>query len=253
MAIHESAEHTGVGAPRQALFVTTRWSVVLAARDQASPDSARALETLCRTYWYPLYAFIRGSGHLPHDAQDLTQSFFATLLAKDYLRVVEPEKGRFRTFLRMALKRYLLNEWDKQRSQKRGGGQAILAFDTALAEQRFQVERPGTLGPDSLYDRQWALALLDEAMTRLEQEYATTGKAGEFRQLKPHLTAGRGEIPYAEIAAQGSTTEGATRVAIHRLRKRFRELFRAVITDTVATPAEAAEEMRHVLEILSRG
>ena len=253
MAIHESEEHTRVGMPGQPLFVTTRWSVVLTARDPASPDSARALETLCRTYWYPLYAFVRGSGHSPHDAQDLTQSFFAVLLAKDYLQVVEPEKGRFRTFLRMALKRYLLNEWDKQRSQKRGGGQTVLAFDTTLAEQRFQEERPGALGPDSIYDRQWALTLLDEAMSRLEQEYTAAGKAMEFQQLKPHLTAVRGEIPYAEIASQCQSTEGAARVAIHRLRKRFREMFRVVIADTVATPGEVEEEMHHVLQILSRG
>jgi RNA polymerase sigma-70 factor (ECF subfamily) len=253
MAIQESAARTGVGGHGQPVFVTTRWSVVLAARDPASPDSARALETLCRAYWYPLYAFVRGSGHSPHDAQDLTQSFFAVLLAKDYLRVVTPEKGRFRTFLRMAIKRYLMNEWDKQRSQKRGGGAATVAFDTTLAEQRFQEERSDALGPDAIYDRRWALTLLDEAMARLEQEYATAGKTAEFQQLKPHLTAGRGEIPYAAIAAACATTEGAARVAIHRLRKQFRETFRAVIADTVATPAEAEEELRHVLEILSNG
>jgi RNA polymerase sigma-70 factor (ECF subfamily) len=248
MAAHESEDDPEIHGPP--VFVTTRWSVVLAARNQASPDSARALETLCRTYWYPLYAFVRGSGHSPHDAQDLTQSFFAVLLAKDYLRVVEPEKGRFRTFLRMALKRFLANEWDKQRSQKRGGGQLPLALDTTLAEQRFLEERPGTLGPDSIYDRRWALTLLDEAMARLEQEYTAAGKAVEFEQLKPHLTAGRGEIPYAAIAAGCRTTAGAARVAIHRLRKRFREVFRAVIADTVSAPEELEEEIRHVLQVL---
>jgi len=248
MTSHESGTHSIHHGPP--VFVTTRWSVVLTARNQASPDSARALETLCRTYWYPLYAFVRGSGHSPHDAQDLTQSFFAVLLAKDYLRVVGPEKGRFRTFLRMALKRFLANEWDKQRSQKRGGGQVLVPLDTTLAEQRFLEERPGSLGPDSIYDRRWALTLLEEAMTRLAREYADAGKAGEFEQLKPHLTAGRGEIPYAAIAAGCQTTEGAARVAIHRLRKRFREVFRAVIADTVSTPEELEEELRHVVGIL---
>ena len=248
MTSHATEAPTGRHGPP--VFVTTRWSVVLAARNQASPDSARALETLCRTYWYPLYAFVRGSGHSPHDAQDLTQSFFAVLLAKDYLRVVGPEKGRFRTFLRMALKRFLANEWDKQRSLKRGGGQMLVPLDTTLAEQRFLEERPGTLGPDSIYDRRWALTLLDEAMARLAREYADAGKAGEFERLKPHLTAGRGEIPYAAIAAACRTTEGAARVAIHRLRKRFREVFRAVIADTVSTPEELEEELRHVLGIL---
>ena len=229
-------------------FVTTRWSVVLNARDAASPASARALETLCRTYWYPLYAFVRGSGYSPHDAQDLTQGFFAVLLAKDFLRVVEPEKGRFRTFLRMAMKRFLVNEWDKQRSTKRGGGQMPILLDTEIAEQRFLQEHSGSRDPEAIYDRRWALTLLDEALVRLEQEYAQAGKSREFAQLK--LTAGRGEIPYAEIAAAVQTTEGAARVAIHRLRKRFRELFRAVIADTVDTAGEAQEEMRQVLQIL---
>jgi RNA polymerase sigma-70 factor (ECF subfamily) len=251
MALHESEAQTAVHDPP--VFVTTHWSVVLTARNEASPDSARALETLCRTYWYPLYAFVRGSGHSPPDAQDLTQGFFAALLARDYLQVVTPEKGRFRTFLRLAMKRFLANEWDKQRSQKRGGGQPPLSLDTALAEQRFLEERPGTLGPDSLYDRRWALTLLDETMARLEQEYAGAGKAGEFKQLKPHLTAGRGEIPYAAIAAGCRTTEGAARVAIHRLRKRFREVFRAVIADTVSSPDELEEELRHVLQVLGNG
>lgn len=251
MAIPESSGQEGVVG--QPLFVTTRWSVVLAARDPASPDAARALETLCRTYWYPLYAFVRGSGHSPHDAQDLTQGFFAVLLAKDYLRSVNREKGRFRTFLRMALKRYLLNEWDRQRSQKRGGGQPVLPFDTTIAEQRFHQENSGALEPDLIYDRRWAFTLLDDTMARLEQEYAAEGKAVEYQELKPHLTASRGEIPYADIAARCQITEGAARVAIHRLRKRFRELFRAGIADTVSTPGEVDEELRHVMEILSRG
>jgi RNA polymerase sigma-70 factor (ECF subfamily) len=248
MASPESEKQTVM--PHQPVFVTTRWSVVLAARAAGSPDSARALETLCRTYWYPLYAHVRGAGHSLHDAQDLTQSFFAVLLAKDYLRVVTPEKGRFRTFLRMAMKRFLVNEWDRLRSQKRGGGLAPLPLDTTLAEERFLEERPGTLGPDSIYDRRWALTLLAEAMSRLAQEYAAAGKAGEFARLKPHLTAGHGEIPYAAIAAAGGTTEGAARVAIHRLRKRFREVFRAVIADTVAAPEELEEELRHVVQVL---
>jgi RNA polymerase sigma-70 factor (ECF subfamily) len=251
MTVLESENPTGAQNPP--VFATTRWSVVLAAQNQASPDSARALDTLCRTYWYPLYAFVRGSGHSPHDAQDLTQGFFAVLLAKDYLRVVAPEKGRFRTFLRMAMKRFLANEWDKQRSEKRGGGRLPLVLDTALAEERFLAERPGTPGPDSLYDRRWALTLLDEALARLEQEYAGAGKAAEYQRLKPHLTAGRGEIPYAAIAAGGQITEGAARVAVHRLRKRFREVFRAVIADTVSAPDELEAELRQVVEILSRG
>lgn len=248
MTSDESA--TQVAPPGGSLFVTTRWSVVLAARDPGGPEAGRALETLCGTYWYPLYALVRGSGYSPHDAQDLTQSFFAALLAKDYLRVVTPEKGRFRTFLRMAMKRFLLNEGERLRSQKRGGGQVLLPLDTELAEQRFQQDAAGPHDVDASYDRRWALALLDAALSRLQQEYAQGGRAAEFALLKPYLTTERGQIPYAEIAMAGQTSEGAARVAIHRLRKRFREVFRAVIADTVAEPGAVASEIREVLAVL---
>jgi RNA polymerase sigma factor (sigma-70 family) len=237
----------------QGLFVTTRWSVVLAARDNSCPDAAQALETLCRTYWYPVYAFIRSQGRQPEDAQDLTQEFFARLLAKDVLRVVQPEKGRFRTFLRMALKRFLANEWDRLRAQKRGGGNAHISLDTALAEQRFQSDPGGAQAPDRIYDRRWALALLDEAMARLARECAAAGKTAELQQLKPHLTAEHGALPYAGLAAALHMTEGAARVVVHRLRKRFRELFRAAIADTVSGPEEAESEFREVIQILREG
>src|ERR1043166_3270022 len=137
--------------PPQPLFLTTHWSVVLAAKDKASPGCSEALETLCRTYWYPLYAFVRGSGYSPHDAQDLTQGFFERLLAKDYLRLVDPEKGRFRTFLKMALKRFLVHEWERGKAAKRGGGEAALSLDTELAEQRFQSNPLHALAPDVIY------------------------------------------------------------------------------------------------------
>lgn len=237
----------------QSLFVTTHWSVVLAAKDKVSPEGAQALEILCRTYWYPLYAFIRSSGYSPPDAQDLTQGFFARLLAKDFLRVVAPEKGRFRTFLRMALKRFLAHEWERVRAEKRGGGQVCISLDTAMAEQRFAAEGPVAVGPDQIYDRRWALTLLGEVTARLEREYTEAGKVAELNELRPHLTAERGRIPYAEIARSLQTTEGAARVAVHRLRKRFRELFRKIIAETVAGPGEVEEELRHVIGVLSRG
>jgi RNA polymerase sigma factor (sigma-70 family) len=248
----KQSESLTQGRP-QAMFVTTRWSVVLAARDNASPDAAQALETLCRTYWYPAYAFIRSQGRRPEDAQDLTQEFFARLLAKDFLRVVQPEKGRFRTFLRMALKRFLSNEWERLHAQKRGGGNAHLSFDTTLAEQRFRSEPPGTEAPDRSYDRRWALALLDEAMARLARECAEAGKSAELEHLKPHLTAEHGALPYAELAAVLRTSEGAARVTVHRLRKRFRELFRAAIADTVSGPEEGESEFQEVIQILREG
>ena len=240
-------------APAPTLFVTTRWSIVLSAKEKGSPDSASALETLCRTYWYPLYAFVRSSGYSPHDAQDLTQEFFARLLAKDYLRVVDPEKGRFRTFLKMAVKRFLTNEWERVRACKRGGGQAHLVLDTTLMEARFQEQSVNSLTPDSLYDRQWALALLGEAMGRLEQEYRIWGKTLELETLKLHLMSERGTIPYGELALAMRATEGAARVAVHRLRKRFRDLFREVIGETIAAAADLDEEVRYVLAVLGRG
>ncbi len=218
---------------RHPLFLTTRWSVVLAAQ-----AGERALETLCRTYWYPLYAFVRSRGHSPADAQDLTQDFFARLLVGNYLGAVIRERGRFRTFLRMALQRFLANEWDRTQAEKRGGGFAHVPFDTGLAERRLSNERDGAMAPDRTYDRRWALALLDDAAVRLEGEYQVAGKESEFFALKPHLTAGRGEIPYAEIAAALRTSEGAARVAIHRLRRRFRESFRQAVADTVSSPEE---------------
>lgn len=235
------------------LFLTTHWSVVLAAKNRQSPNYSHALETLCQTYWYPLYAFVRGSGYSPPDAQDLTQGFFAQLLAKDHLRVVEREKGRFRTFLKMAMKRFLSHERERNQAAKRGGGQVHLSFDTDTAEQRFQAERSDSLGADELYDRRWALTLLSEATTRLSAEYAAAGKSAELAGLKPYLTVERGSIPYAQVAADLKTTEGAARVAVHRLRKRFRTVFRQLIGETVSEGDEVDEEMRHIIRVLSQG
>jgi DNA-directed RNA polymerase specialized sigma24 family protein len=235
------------------LFVTTRWSMVLNAKNKAAPGSKEALESLCGTYWYPIYAFVRGTGRLPPEAQDLTQDFFVQLLSKDFLQVVTPEKGRFRTFLRMALTRFLANEWDRSRAQKRGGGVAHLSFDTALAEERLGREEGRGLAPDRLYDRSWALTLMEEVMARLEQEYRAEGKSELCQQLQPHLTAERGSIDYAEVARKLGVAEGAARVALHRFRKRFREVFRQSIAETVSTPEEVESEMRLVLEILSDG
>lgn len=239
---------------RASAFATTRWSVVLAAQDRASPEAASALETLCRTYWYPLYAFVRRQGRTPEDAQDLTQAFFAKLLEKDYLRAAAREKGRFRTFLLVALKRFLANEWDRSRRLKRGGGLTPVPFDTAIAERRYGAEPPTpTSSADRIFERQWAMTLLETALARLRAEYVGHGKGDEFDSLKECLTAARGEIAYDRLAAGLGLTEGATRVAVHRLRKRFRELFRATVADTVSVPAEVDDELRHVASILSRG
>lgn len=232
------------------MFVTTRWSVVLAAQDKSSPDSAAALETLCRAYWYPLYAYVRGSGRSPHDAQDLTQEFFARLLTLDWLRVVLPEKGRFRTFLIVSMKRFLTNEWHRDMALKRGAGNLPLSLDAETAEHRFAAEPP--LAPDELYERRWAMTLLEESLERLQRDFTHTGKEQEFNSLKEWLTAERGSIPYGKIATTLGTTEGAARVAVHRLRKQFRQSFRQTIAETVEAAGDVELEMRHLVAVFSR-
>ena len=231
------------------LFAATRWSVVLAAKDKSSPDSAAALEALCRTYWYPLYASVRRQGQSSHDAQDLTQGFFARLLEKDYLRAAAREKGRFRTFLRVALKRFMANEWDRARSLKRGGGTFSISLDTSTGEERYRSELSDTLSPDRIYEQRWAMTLLEQAMARLRAEYS--GREAEFEQMKGALTADRGAIAYGEIATALGMSEGAARVAVHRLRKRFRELFRAAVADTVSGPEEVEDELRYLAGVLA--
>jgi len=199
-------------------------------------------------YWYPLYVYIRGSGHSPHDAQDLTQEFFARLLEQDWLRVVDPSKGRFRYFLLAALKRFLTNEWHRSSAQKRGHGREPLSLNAEEAEHRFCTEPP--LTPDQLYERRWAMTLLSETLARLECEYASTGRGAEFGLLKEWLTADRGTLPYPSIAKALEISEGAARVAVHRLRKRYRVLFREAVAETVE-PDAVDDELRHIVSVLS--
>ncbi len=233
-------------SPIYSAFVTTHWSVVLSARDRNSPDSDAALETLCRTYWFPLYAFVRRRGHNPHDAQDFTQEFFARLLKKEYLNSAASEKGRFRTFLLVALKRFLANEWDRQHAQKRGGTTPVLSIDQELAESRFASEPAHNLQPDVLFDRQWAMTLLERTMSRLHDEYVASGRARLFELLRGCLAKDESALPYAEIATRLNLTEPAVKMAVQRLRARYREILRAEIADTVASPEEIEEEIRHL-------
>lgn len=239
-----------VGSPRG--FVTTRWTVVLSAAQRDAPESAAALEQLCRVYWYPLYAYVRRMGKSSHDAEDLTQEFFARLLAKDYLAAVEPERGRFRTFLFMAFKRFLADEWDKSQALKRGGGLKPLSLDTSIAEHRYQAEWVEAMTPEHIYEHRWALTLLEQAMNRLQAEFRQAGKQGDFDRLKGFLTAEKGSINQAEVAASLGMSEGALRVAVFRLRRRFREVFQDEIAQTVARPDEIEVEIRHLLDVLSR-
>ena len=233
------------------VFATTQWTVVLTAGHRSTPEADRALEELCRTYWYPLYAYVRRRGYSPPDAQDLTQEFFARLLAKHWIASADREKGRFRTFLLTALSRFLANEWDRARTQKRGGQAVHLPLDTAIAETRYAADSALALPPDRLYDRHWAMTLLDRALTRLRTEQERAGKAREFAVLSRFLTSEKGSIPYAEAANELDISEPAARQAVHRLRRRFRETFREEITQTVAAPGEVDEEIRHLLAALS--
>ncbi len=233
------------------IFATTHWTVVVAAGRRATREADRALEELCRTYWYPLYAYVRRRGYSPPDAQDLTQEFFARLLAKHWIASADREKGRFRTFLLTAMSRFLANEWDRARTQKRGGQAVHLPLDTEAAETRYEADSALALAPDRLYDRHWAMTLLDRALTRLRTEQEHAGKGKEFAVLSPFLTAERGAIPYAEVAAQLGVSEAAARQAVHRLRRRFREVFREEISQTVAGPEEVEEEIHHLLAALS--
>lgn len=234
------------------VFPPTRWSVVLAARKGVSPEADVALETICRAYWYPLYGFVRRSGQSPHDAQDLTQEFFRHLLEKRWLEAADRDKGRLRTFLVTALKHFMAKEWRRASARKRGSGHALVPIDTAFAESRYAADAASQLPADAEYDREWALTLLEMTMKRLEAEFTAAGKTSEFAILKGCLTAVHGAIDHGSIAARLGVSEGAARVAAHRLRKRFRELYRDEISHTLPDGAELDAELRYLAGILAK-
>lgn len=235
-----------------AWFPNTRWSVVLAATQEPSPESAAALEAICRAYWHPLYAYARRCGHSSHDAQDLTQEFFARLLEKRWLETADRGKGRLRTFLVAALKNFMCKEWRRESAQKRGGGLPHAPMDTAFAESGCAADAAASLAPDEVFDRQWALALLDLTLKRLQAEFAAAGKAADFETLKVCLMAGPGAMDYAAMARRLACNAGAARVAVHRLRKRFRELSREEVSRTLAEGADLEEELRYLAATLAR-
>jgi RNA polymerase sigma-70 factor (ECF subfamily) len=247
-----STEHDSDSTPPAAAnFALTRWSVVLAAGSSDSTHARDALEKLCRTYWHPIYAFVRRQGHSPHDAQDLTQEFFARLLAKNYLGAVDRSKGRFRSFLLAALKHFLANEWDKAGAQKRGGHPVLIPINAQSAETSYGLEPVETITAEKIFERRWALTLLEQVLARLRVEYDRDGKAKLFEHLKSTLTGERRSVPYAEIAARLNTSEGAVKVAVHRLRQRYRELLREEIAHTVAGPEQVEEEIRALFSALA--
>jgi RNA polymerase sigma-70 factor (ECF subfamily) len=243
--IEMTAEHsTPVSSAPGDIFATTHWTVVLAAGKRHTPQSDHALEELCRTYWFPLYAYVRRRGHNKEDAEDLTQEFFTRFLEKNYLAGLNAERGRFRAFLLASLKHFLANEWDKSQAQKRGGGMATLSLDWETADTKFQVAITNEASPDQAFDREWALALLAKVIGRLQKECEADGKVKLFEQLKMFLMAGKGESAHGEVAKKLGMEEGAVRVAVHRLRKRYRVLLRDEISQTLADGSQVDEEMR---------
>ncbi len=228
-------------------FGVTRWSLILAAaQGRDSTAGVVALEELCGAYWYPVYAFVRRSGFDRPDAEDLTQEFFSRLLSKRLLGAANPGKGRFRSYLLGAIRHFLANERDRARTLKRGGGQAVLSLDAAAEESRRPLEPAHDLTPEKLFERQWTYALLDRVLVRLEAEYIAEGRAGLFAALRDFLTGGQISGAAAEIAARLNVSEGSLKVTIHRLRRRYRELLRAEIAQTVSGPREVDEEIRRL-------
>ncbi|MEW6360435.1 MAG: sigma-70 family RNA polymerase sigma factor [Planctomycetota bacterium] len=225
-------------------FATTRWSIVLAAGGESTPRAREALATLCQGYWFPLYAYVRRQGRNADEAQDLTQEFFARFLEKNYFRTLDPKKGKFRAYLLASMKHFLANEWDRVHAQKRGGGRAPIPLDFDAAEGRYALEPTHDLTAERIFERRWALTLLEQVLARLRQDFAEAGKEGLFNRLKEFLAADKKTIPYRQVAEELGMTEGAVKVAIHRLRKRYRERLRMEIAQTVADPSEIEDEIR---------
>jgi RNA polymerase sigma-70 factor (ECF subfamily) len=230
-------------------FATTHWSLVLAARDRAEPGAADALASLCALYWYPLYAYVRRRGHGADEAHDLTQEFFARLLEKDFLAAVDRGKGKFRSFLLAACKHFLANQRDHNRARKRGGGRPPLSLDAADAEDRYRAEPAAGLSAEKLFERRWALTLLAQVMTRLRADFESKGKGQVFDRLRGFLV-GEKQGGYRRAAAELGLSEGAVKVAVHRLRQRYRELLHEEIGRTAQTAEEIAEEIRDLFAAL---
>jgi len=229
------------------VFATTHWSVVLKAAGTESRAAEEALEQLCRMYWYPLYAYVRRCGFSPADAEDLTQGFFVALLDRNSLAGIKREGGRFRSFLLTALKRFLVNEHERQQTAKRGGGRMHFSLDELAPEERYQFEPVDHLTPDVLFERRWASTLLELAMTRLRTEYVEAGKDQLFQRLQPCLAGAEDRVAYAALAKELGMTENAIKMAAHRLRRRYGEILRAEVAQTVFTSAEIDDELRHLI------
>ncbi|MGB5817043.1 MAG: sigma-70 family RNA polymerase sigma factor [Thermoanaerobaculia bacterium] len=235
-----------------AQIATTQWSQVLAARDGSETEARRALEELCQTYWQPLYAYVRHQGASPDEASDLTQAYFTELLEKDLLADVDPTKGRFRAYLLATLRNFLSRDRTKAGRLKRGGGTSTLSLDMEAGEERYTVHSIEKQTPEDIFEHRWAVTVLDRAMGRLERDSSFAGGEEQFRSLKPYLTGDLPQLPYRQVAASLGMSEGAVKVAVHRLRKRFGEYLRLEIAETVVDPSDVDDEVRHLLEVVRR-
>jgi DNA-directed RNA polymerase specialized sigma24 family protein len=236
--------------PGSRKFSTTRWSLILAASQGSTAEAREALSSLCRLYWYPLYAFTRHQGYSPEDAQDSVQGFFTQLLEKNQLAAVDRQRGRFRCWLLASLKHFLANEWDRTRAEKRGGGQRLISIDGERAEGRYGLEPAHDLTPERLYERHWALALLEHVLATLADECARLGKQALFEMLRGTLAGDVEQASYTQVAGALGMSPGAVKVAAHRLRGRYRELLRAEIAQTVECPEDVDDEIRLLLTCL---
>lgn len=237
---------------RSAVFGTTHWSVVLAAGQTSGTQAAEALERLCRAYWYPLYAHVRARGRGPQEAEDLTQEFFARLLAGHWLARADMRRGRFRTFLLVACDHFLANEWDRNTCQKRGGGMIFLPFDTTTVEQAYASEPGGGLNAEEVYERNWALRFLEQVHARLQAEYLAASGAQRFAVLESFLPGEECPFTYAQAALRLGIPEGTLKSDVHRLKHRYGELVREEIAHTVSDPADVDDELRHLMSVLAR-
>ena len=250
--MNPTTDTSPAGTRENAQFTTTHWNVVLAAGGPESPEARQALERLCQSYWYPLYAYLRRNGKSEADAKDLTQGFFSLLLQGNDLGQVQRVKGKFRSFLLASLNNFLCDVWDKVNAQKRGGGETILSLDDFTGEDRYHLEPADVMDPEKLYERRWAMTVLDQAWLRLQEEFTQAGNSVLFERLKDRVAGEKNDPTYAQIAAELQRAEGTIKSDVHRMRERFRELVREEVANTVSSPEEVNEELRHLFRVFSR-
>ena len=231
-------------------FASTHWSVIIEAGAEGTPEADLALERLCQTYWYPLYAYVRRQGQSPHDAQDLTQAFFARFLQRKYFSHADQSRGKFRSFLLASMHHFLVNEWTKERAAKRGGFERVISLDERQAEERYEAESLDNGTPDRLFEKRWAAGLLERVLARLREENANGDRALVFEALKDFLWGEKNGSTYQELGLELAMSEGAVKVAVYRLRQRYRDLLREEVAQTVASPEEVDEELRYLISVI---